>query len=170
MIKKINLLFLLLLATAQAYAISDVELDVDFDSTTDAQLDIALSAALAIAVQDDAKLVIAGSPIFIDGALRSRLVRLTVDGLLDPDFAVVNVDDIVSATAVQADGKIVLAGDFSQITIGDESTERNGIARLNSDGSLDMEFNPDVTNSESSNRGNIRALALDSDDRYWWLF
>ena len=165
MIKKINLLFLLLLATAQAYAISNVELDLDFTPNMNSQLDDALAQVRSIAIQDDGKILIGGTALGPIGEQRSRLVRLTVDGQLDSEFAVVSVDNLVSAIAVQADGKIILAGDFSDINIDGESTERNGIARLNSDGSLDMEFNPNVTSSGSSNRGNIRALALDSDDR-----
>jgi hypothetical protein len=39
----------------------------------------------------------------------------------------------VSAAALQADGKVIIGGDFTVIG----STARNRIARLNADGSLD---------------------------------
>lgn len=46
----------------------------------------------------------------------------------------------VLATAVQPDGKVILAGSFTTVL----GQSRNNIARLNADGTLDSGFNPNV--------------------------
>lgn len=48
------------------------------------------------------------------------------------------MNGIVLSLAVQPDGKLLLGGDFSTIN----GTTRNGIAHLNTDGSLDASFDP----------------------------
>ncbi|HEY8960623.1 MAG TPA: delta-60 repeat domain-containing protein, partial [Luteolibacter sp.] len=53
---------------------------------------------------------------------------------------------IVDCLAVQADGKILVGGDFS--TLGEQM--RKYFARLNADGSLDSAFNPDANDYVSS--------------------
>jgi uncharacterized delta-60 repeat protein len=80
-----------------------------------------------IALQSNGKVLVAGD----------RIVRLKSDGTLDTTFTC-TADDIVRDLAIQSDGKIVVAGDFS--TVNDIS--REGIARLNTNGSLDANFNP----------------------------
>ncbi|WP_238542254.1 delta-60 repeat domain-containing protein, partial [Cecembia lonarensis] len=45
---------------------------------------------------------------------------------------------LVYTTAIQADGKIIIGGGFSQYN----GVAINRIARLNPDGSLDTDFNP----------------------------
>jgi uncharacterized delta-60 repeat protein len=51
-------------------------------------------------------------------------------------------NDIVSALAVQADGRIVLGGVFTYVFPDTVAQSRNRLARLNADGSLDTGFNP----------------------------
>jgi len=46
------------------------------------------------------------------------------------------------ATAVQPDGKTIIAGNFTQVL----GVARNGIARLNADAMLDTTFNPNANN------------------------
>ena len=55
---------------------------------------------------------------------------------------------------VQSDGKIIIGGTFT--TVG--GTERNRVARLNSDGSLDAGFDPNANEA-------IRAVAVQSDGK-----
>jgi uncharacterized delta-60 repeat protein len=65
-------------------------------------------------------------------------VTATVAGDATPDF-VPGVDDgAVRAMAVQPDGAVVIGGAFTSIG----GTPRAHLARLNSDGTLDMSFNP----------------------------
>lgn len=60
------------------------------------------------------------------------------------------------AIAVQPDGKILVAGDFAIVN----GVERDGIARLNPDGSLDLSFDPGY----GANAG-VRAVALQPDGK-----
>ena len=108
----------------------------------------------ALVVQADGKTLIGGAFTSIAGQTRHRIARLNVDGSLDREFDVTDVDDEVFAIAVQADGRILIGGDFSQV----DANTRNRIARLNADGSLDETFNPDAD-------GRVRVLAVQPDGK-----
>lgn len=95
----------------------------------------------AIAVQADGRIVIGGKFDSIGGTARNRVARLLADGSLDPtftsplpDYAGIGVTDVI----VQANGKIVIAGGFSDVS----GQPRDGLARLNANGSLDDSFTP----------------------------
>ena len=62
----------------------------------------------------------------------------------------------IDAVAVQTDGKVLVSGDFSSIN----GVSRRGIARLNTDGSVDLGFNPG-TGAD----GRVPALAVQSDGK-----
>src|SRR2546425_416869 len=71
---------------------------------------------------------------------RNYIGRLNADGTLDTSFngeAGVFLDDVYSL-AVQADGKILVGGDFT--TLGGQT--RYGLGRLNANGTLDASFIP----------------------------
>lgn len=70
-----------------------------------------------------------------------RLRRYELDGTRIPNFEVVlgGFGDLNTAH-VQANGKVVIGGVFSSV----DGVMRNNLARLNVDGSLDMEFDPNV--------------------------
>lgn len=100
-----------------------------------------------MALQRDGKIVIGGFFTQVEGVPRNRVARLNSDGSLDRTFdpglgaegKVVQGDDkdpFVFALAVQTDGKVLLAGNFRTYN----GLLRNGIARLNPDGSLDAAF------------------------------
>ena len=63
----------------------------------------------------------------------------------------------VHAIAVQRDGKILLGGNFNQVL----GVPRNGIARLNPDGTLDDTFNA----KHSTTHGLIIAIAIQPDGK-----
>jgi uncharacterized delta-60 repeat protein len=66
-------------------------------------------------------------------------------------------NDEVRAVAVQADGKVLIGGSFSQLSPnGSGSVGRNCIARLNRDGTVDVAFNPNAN-------GRVRAIAVQPD-------
>ncbi|PYI80634.1 MAG: hypothetical protein DME26_21160, partial [Verrucomicrobia bacterium] len=96
------------------------------------------------AVQADGKIVIGGAFTIVGGLVRTFIARLNADGTPDPRF-ISNVFGpsvpLVSSAAIQADGKIVVAGQFTTVS----GTVRNSIARLNADGTLDPGFNPNVS-------------------------
>jgi hypothetical protein len=67
-----------------------------------------------------------------------------------PDLGLMDVrGGSVEAIAVQADGKVVIGGDFTLVN----GVRRDNIARLNADGTLDTGWNPDADL-------NVRALAV----------
>ncbi|PAT40313.1 hypothetical protein CK623_06405 [Vandammella animalimorsus] len=92
----------------------------------------------ALALQADGKLLAAGGfTEFPTGQPASRIVRLNADGARDASFSPPSaINDWVRDLAVQADGKILLGGDFSQVG----GTAAQGLARLNADGSRDPGF------------------------------
>jgi uncharacterized delta-60 repeat protein len=94
-----------------------------------------------IALQPDGKIVIGGGFISYNGIARSHIARINPDGSLDTTFdpgTGTGNATYVSATALQPDGRIVIVGGFSTYS----DVQRNNIARLNSNGSLDTSFDP----------------------------
>jgi uncharacterized delta-60 repeat protein len=63
---------------------------------------------------------------------------------------------IIRKAVIQADDKILVVGDFTTIS----GVPRNGIARLNVDGSIDLTFNPD----DGAN-GIVRSIDVLTDGR-----
>src|SRR5581483_12146120 len=81
------------------------------------------------------------------------LARLNPDGTVDQTFNVGSgVNGPVYAMRIQADGKVLFGGDFTSVN----GTPFNHIARVNSDGSLDLTFN-----SGSGADGVVYAIDLD---------
>jgi uncharacterized delta-60 repeat protein len=113
----------------------------------------------AIAVQSDGKVLIGGDFTTYNGFSRNRIARLNADGTFDITFkgAAVGPDNSVRAIAVQADGKVLIAGDFTTYN----GTARNRIARLNTDGSLDASF----LNVGSGANASVRAIAVQPDGK-----
>ena len=157
----ILLLAVMLLLLVEPARASSCHVDSSFNANVSNRID-------SIAIQSDDKIVIGGSFVEVNGQGRENFARLTADGLLDEGFMDVPVNGDIFAVAVQPlDNKILIAGDFTQV----HNTMRNGIARLNIDGSLDDDFNPNVATlaDDGANEGvnsdaNIRALALQADN------
>jgi uncharacterized delta-60 repeat protein len=93
----------------------------------------------AIALQPDGKILIGGSFTNVSGATRGRLARLSSSGILDPVFmgAVEGGNLDVTAITLQFDGKIIVAGDFTQFN----GVSRNRITRLYGNGKTDPTIN-----------------------------
>jgi len=105
---------------------------------------------LALALQTDGKVVAGGDFNSVNATPRNFITRLNTDGTVDATFNPgTGADASVRALAVQADGKIVLGGDFSVVA----GSSRTHLARLNSNGSLDAGYSP-VTDAR------VLALAL----------
>ncbi len=75
---------------------------------------------------------------------RNNLARIYSDGVFDQDFNP-NPNSIITSLSVQPNGSVLVAGAFTTFQPGATGTlvARKGLARLNSDGSLDFNFNPD---------------------------
>ena len=59
-----------------------------------------------------------------------------------------NANGTVRAIVVQADGKIIIGGNFTQVSPnGGAAVTRNRIARFNPDGTLDTAFDPNANDS-----------------------
>ena len=97
-------------------------------------------------------------PLFVSALFLSAVAAFAqspsaADGF-DP-----NVDGNVYVLATQADGKLLVAGQFTSLRPGGGvSAIRNNLARLNPDGSVDATFDPNAN-------GPIRALVLQPDGR-----
>lgn len=121
------------------------------------------NAVRVFAVQPDGKILVGGEFNALGGgglgtSERDYLGRLNSDGSLDATFNP-GTNGIVYALAVQPDGKILVAGDFTTIGGGHTgSTARSRIARLLPDGSVDSTFNPGANNS-------VLATALQPDGK-----
>ncbi len=97
----------------------------------------------AMAVQPDGKILVGGQFSLLGGGgtgvfPRNRIARLNADGSVDTSFSPSVTGAAVVSLAVQADGKILVGGVFTNLAGG----VRNNIGRLNPDGSLDTSFNP----------------------------
>lgn len=118
-------------------------------------------SAQALALQEDGRLIVAGSLALaaVPGS-GSRVYRLNANGTLDSGFVVnVGISGIavasVNAVAIQADGGILIAGEFTSVN----GQPRSRVARLLPDGSLDSGFVPPAIN------GTVHTLALQPDGR-----
>jgi uncharacterized delta-60 repeat protein len=107
---------------------------------------------------------LAGDFSSVHGVPRSRVARLLPDGEVDTSFAPGDGPDAdVTAIAVQADGKVLIAGTFAKVA----GTPRAGLARLNPDGSIDSSFDPGLGIRSTNATAFVRVLLPRSDGRVW---
>jgi uncharacterized delta-60 repeat protein len=95
----------------------------------------------AVAEQPDGKAILAGSFISFDSKTYNRIVRVLTNGYYDPTFLVSpnsGANESIAALALQPDGKVLIGGNFTAFN----GVNRYRIARLNSNGTLDMTFAP----------------------------
>jgi uncharacterized delta-60 repeat protein len=138
--------------------------------------------ALAVAVQPDGKLVLAGGARSGQDTFDFALVRLTAAGSPDPSFGgdgrvIVPFDvggsfsDLATAVAIQPDGRIVAAGRVEASSPGFPLVDYDfGVVRLLADGALDPSFAGD---GRTTLRFNLKggyddqpwAMALQGDGR-----
>ena len=131
---------------------SDGTLDVTFDAGPGTN-----DMVFAIAIQSDGKIIIGGQFITYNGVSRNGIARLNSDGSLDTSFNPGSgVNGTVYSIALQSDGKIIIAGNFTSYN----GTERNRIARLNTNGSVDGAFDPGAGAND-----HVLASAVQNDDK-----
>lgn len=91
-----------------------------------------------MALQSDGKLIIVGDFTSYGGTTRNRIARLHTDGTLDTSFDPgIGPNDEIHGVSLHTEGKIIIVGDFTSVG----GVPRHHIARLNSDGTLDTDFN-----------------------------
>ncbi len=130
---------------------------------TDGSLDGAFNpvvndAIYALAVQPDGKVIIGGFFTTVNGVGRRYLSRLNADGTLDTSFDPgTGANNAVYALVLQSDGKVVIGGAFSTYN----GAARNGVARVNTNGSIDTGFTP----GSGATGGTVYSLALQKDGK-----
>ena len=112
----------------------------------------------AILVQPDQKILVGGQFGSLAGQTHHGLARLNPDGSAESAFtAAIDYDPLhygVNAFALQAGGKILVAGQFDHLN----DVLHPNLGRLNPDGSLDGSFNPAID-------GPVEALAVQPDGK-----
>jgi uncharacterized delta-60 repeat protein len=102
--------------------------------------------AYAMSIQTDGKIVAVGAASIGPGNNAFAVARYNGDGSLDPGFGsggkvttdFSNNSDAAFAAAIQADGRLVVAGDSRSAS--DSDSADFALARYNTDGSLDTSF------------------------------
>ena len=111
----------------------DGSLDTTFNPGSGANADVR-----SVVLQPDGKVLMGGAFTDVAGTPLNRVARLNVNGTVDGTFAIgTGCNEIVYAIALQADNRIVVAGDFSQAS----SVTRRRITRLLPDGQVDPSIN-----------------------------
>lgn len=89
-------------------------------------------------IQQDGKMVIAGSFTSYNGVTANRIIRILSDGAIDATFAIgTGAGNQIYALAIQTDGKIIVVGNFTLYN----GTVANRVLRLLPSGALDTSFN-----------------------------
>jgi uncharacterized delta-60 repeat protein len=111
----------------------------------------------SIVLLTDGKILIGGNFANYNNTSRTRFAKLNTDGMLDAVFSPVNIaGSIVQTISVQADGNILIGGNFTTVN----SVARNCVARLIATGSLDVGFDPG-----SGANGQVNSLVIQTDGR-----
>lgn len=116
------------------------------------------AAVHAIAITADNQILVGGDFTSFNNQFHHHLVRLNVDGSLDTNFSAFDgvssdINGSIRAIVVQPDGRILIGGLFTTVN----GKNFNYVARLNSDGTTDTNFNLGL-----GCNNNVGALALDS--------
>jgi len=163
---------LLIFINANLIYAQEGSLDLTFDSDGKVATSIGTfdDEARAIKIQSDGKIVVAGKS-FNDVNYDFAVVRYNTNGSLDNSFGTGGIvttaigiqDDKATCLAIQADGKIVVAG--NTFTGGVDGT---AIVRYNSDGSLDNTFDSDgiaINNINNLYNQYVNAIAIQTDGK-----
>ena len=113
--------------------------------------------AYTLALQADGRVLVGGLFTSVGGQPRNFIARLGTNGVVDPSFNPgVGPNGNVYAIAVQADGQIVIGGDFTTVA----GVSRGHVARLNPNGSVDPTFSIPVGANDS-----VRSILIQPDGR-----
>ncbi len=111
----------------------------------------------AMGLQSDGKIVIGGYFSSYNNIQRAGIAQLNPDGTLDDTFDPGSGTDAgVNSLAIQSDEKILIGGQFAHVN----AILTPGIARLNTDGTVDTDFHPG-----NGANNTIKAIAVQSDGK-----
>ena len=118
---------------------------MDTSVTTRIEITALNSDTLVSAPSKDGGFYIGGAFTTIAGHSRLGLAKFKADGTIDATFnATGGFNGRITLLRVQPDGRLMVAGNFTRFN----ETARKGIARLNTDGTLDASFNPSALLSQ----------------------
>ena len=137
---------------------SDGSLDASFDARVNG------TYVRCLLPLPDGRVVIGGDFVSVGGLPHAGIARLNADGALDVSF-ITQATGVSSPSAApgvfalgrQDDGRVILGGQFTSVN----NVARRGIARVNTDGSLDPGFDP----TSGSPVATVAALMLQRDGR-----
>lgn len=136
----------------------DGSLDSDFRITS-LQNPFQEAPYLNLVPQPNGKILLGGGFSAVNGVLHSPLARLNPDGSLDETFQAPAITSAIVGLALQSDGRILVAGSFSNGT-----NSPLALLRLAADGTVDSSFNPTLA-WQASVAGRLRCLKVQSDGR-----
>ncbi|MCB0379682.1 MAG: T9SS type A sorting domain-containing protein [Flavobacteriales bacterium] len=117
----------------------------------------------SMAIQSDGKIIIGGRFTSYNGTAKNYIARVNTNGSIDNTFNIgtgFNTFAEVRNIQIQADGKIIVVGEFTTFN----GTSRSGIVRLNTNGSIDTSFNPGTGASGGSTTG-VYDVAIQADGK-----
>lgn len=137
-------------------------LDPTFNNQIDFRNGINNGSVNFIKILRDGKILVGGSFTSVDGVPAKQLVRLNMDGSLDPSFSIQEgvsrgiYSTQFKAIAEQADGKILVTGNFDSYN----NVLTNNLIRLNVDGSLDSTFTLGSGSRINGNLSDINTIEI----------
>lgn len=116
----------------------------------------------SIVVQSDGKILVGGAFSTYQGITSNRIIRLNPDGSIDPTFNIGSgFNDVVRSIALQADGKILVGGDFTNY----QGVNEYKLIRLNTDGSKDDSFVTGTGFSGTAISYGVRSIVVQTDGK-----
>lgn len=139
-------------------SIARINIDGTLDASFTPQTIANTFKILSISILNDGKIIIGGNFITSNGNLITDITRFNSNGTIDLTFnsGLESTSIFIGTTSIQSDGKIIIGGTFTTFN----GTGRNRIARLNSNGNLDLTFNPG-----SGTNGTIETTQIQSDGK-----
>jgi len=121
----------------------------------------------AALLPDGKSVVLGGAFIQLSGVSGDSLTRISLDpatyGEIDTSFPQVGYDEWVKTVLVQDDGRIVVGGDFSEVTAGGVTVPRTNLFRLNPDFTLDESFDVSLFSTDPHQSDSVSALVQEPD-------
>jgi uncharacterized repeat protein (TIGR01451 family)/uncharacterized delta-60 repeat protein len=132
----------------------DGSVDTTFNPSTGTDTSGSVRAVL---VQPDGKILIGGLFTNVNGVNLNHLARLNPDGSVDTNFNVgVGGNNTVLAIALDTAQRILVGGEFSTFS----GVTRNGITRLNPDGTVD----PTINFQSGTDGGYVNSIVVQTND------
>jgi uncharacterized delta-60 repeat protein len=151
--------------TNRAY-IARVDVNGSLDLTFDAGLiggASVMTTVEKVLLQPDSKVIILGDFFSVDGYSRRNIARLDANGAIDATYVLPEgLSYYIRSALFQPDGKTVVVGSFSYLL---GSTWRAHFARVNTNGSLDGAYYPQLSGSAPSSSGSLYSLSIQPDGK-----